>query len=86
VLSIRVSYLDDRPADESCTATPVAAQVALRQWVTEEGTPESRRRVARVDAQLPADILRDGMVMIDTPGIGSALRHDTDAGRLAAPA
>jgi GTP-binding protein EngB required for normal cell division len=79
VLLIRVTYLGNRPADEIYPATPSEAQEVLRQWVTEDGNPENRRGVARVDLLLPAAILRDGMVVIDTPGIGSTLLHNTDA-------
>lgn len=77
-LRISVRYQGSRPADEICPATPSEAQKALRQWVTEEGNPENRRGVARVDLTLPADILRSGLVVIDTPGIGSTLQHNTD--------
>jgi GTP-binding protein EngB required for normal cell division len=85
VLLIRATYLDGRPDEESHPATPFEAQEALRQWVTEGGNPENRRRIARVDVQLPADILRDGMVVIDTPGIGSTFRHNTDSALQALP-
>ena len=85
VLLIRVTYLGNRPADEVYPATPSEAQEALKQWVTEEGNPENRRGVARVDVFLPAAILRDGMVLIDTPGIGSTLLHNTDAALQALP-
>jgi predicted GTPase len=77
-LLIRVTYQDSRPADEFRPATPSEAQEALRQWVTEEGNPKNRRGVKRVDLRLPANILRAGMVVIDTPGIGSTLQHNTD--------
>jgi hypothetical protein len=52
---------------------------ALFRLVTEEGNPNNQAKVARVDLELPAPILRSGIVLIDTPGIGSTLQHNTDA-------
>ncbi len=85
VLAIRVTYSGDRAADEFRPVTTSEAQDALRQWVTEEGNPENRLGIARVDVQLPADILRDGLVVIDTPGIGSTFQHNTDSALRALP-
>lgn len=85
VLLISVTYQGNRPADELYPATPSEAQDALQQWVTEAGNPENRRGIARVDVQLPADILRDGIVLIDTPGIGSTFQHNTDSALQALP-
>ncbi len=47
--------------------------------MTEEANPRNRLRVTRVDAFYPAKILSYGIVLIDTPGVGSTLRHQTDA-------
>jgi GTP-binding protein EngB required for normal cell division len=48
----------------------------LARFVTEESNPGNRLGVARVDVNLPHALLRD-MVLIDTPGIGSTLVHNT---------
>lgn len=77
--SVRVSYLDGRAVDEFEPRDIDQVRERLADFVTEEGNPANRRRVARVDAVLPADILRDGVVLIDTPGIGSTLLHNTGA-------
>jgi GTP-binding protein EngB required for normal cell division len=77
--SLRVAYLDDRPADEKELHEPAEISAELFRLVTEEGNPRNREKVARVDLALPAALLAHGIVLIDTPGIGSTYQHNTDA-------
>ena len=63
-----VRYVDGR--EESADLRDLAT------FVTEEANPENRLGVARVDVKLPLALLHD-MVLIDTPGIGSTLTHNT---------
>ncbi len=51
---------------------------ALRDYATESGNPENRRRVTRVVVRHPAPILAAGVVLVDTPGVGSAHDHNTE--------
>ena len=51
----------------------------LFRFVAEEANPENRLRVERVELFFPADLLADGTVLIDTPGVGSTLKHNTEA-------
>jgi len=51
----------------------------LARYVTEEGNPKNRLGVQEVTVYLPADILANGVVLIDTPGIGSTYKHNTQA-------
>jgi GTPase Era involved in 16S rRNA processing len=51
----------------------------LFRFVAEEANPENQLGVERVDLLYPADILANGTVIIDTPGVGSTLRHNTEA-------
>ncbi len=53
----------------------------LSDYVTEAGNPANERQVRRVEARVPADLLRPGIVLVDTPGIGSVFRHDEAAAR-----
>ncbi len=76
---IRVAYQDGRPPEDLHPIDPDEIRGELHQWVTEEGNPVNRRGVRRVDLFVPADVLRDRIVLIDTPGIGSTLRHNTKA-------
>jgi GTP-binding protein EngB required for normal cell division len=51
---------------------------ALDQYVTETANPGNTLGVARVDVRHPAPLLAQGVVLIDTPGIGSTLSHNTE--------
>jgi hypothetical protein len=43
----------------------------LADWVTEAGNPDNEKGVERVDISLPSDLLAQGLVLVDTPGMGS---------------
>jgi GTP-binding protein EngB required for normal cell division len=79
VPSIHVSYLDGRSAGVLRAADPEQIRAQLARFVTEEENPRNRLGVARVELRYPASLLRHGIVLIDTPGVGSTLRHNTDA-------
>jgi GTP-binding protein EngB required for normal cell division len=51
----------------------------LAEFVTEEGNPGNEQRVARAEVRVPAEILRPGATLVDTPGLGSVFRHNTEA-------
>ena len=51
----------------------------LARFVAEEHNPKNRLGVSQVDVFHPAPILQRGVVLIDTPGIGSTFRHNTEA-------
>ncbi|MCK5914369.1 MAG: dynamin family protein, partial [Desulfuromusa sp.] len=50
----------------------------LTEYVTESGNPNNQRQVKRVEIGHPAEILKQGVVLIDTPGIGSTHKHNTE--------
>jgi GTP-binding protein EngB required for normal cell division len=77
--SIRVAYLDGRPEGGLRAADTQQIRAQLARLVTEEENPRNRLGVARVDLLYPAPVLRHGIVLIDTPGVGSTLRHNTEA-------
>lgn len=58
---------------------------ALPDYVTERGNPGNRLRVDRAHLYFPAEDLRDGVFLVDTPGVGSVYRHNTDAARAFLP-
>jgi hypothetical protein len=43
----------------------------LAEFVTEQQNPRNRLHVTRIEVELPAAALRDGVVYVDTPGLGS---------------
>ena len=62
-----------------------ALRAQLARYVTETGNPHNVQGVARVEVFLPSPLLADGLVLIDTPGIGSAERHNSAAALAALP-
>jgi len=50
----------------------------LAEYVTEEGNPGNRQRLARVDVCLPELDLPRHVALIDTPGLGSVYESGTD--------
>jgi hypothetical protein len=50
----------------------------LSEFVTEQGNPANERGVERADLYCDTPILAGGIVIIDTPGIGSTFTHNTD--------
>ena len=50
----------------------------IGEYVTEKGNPNNIKGVERVEITLPSEFLSRGITLVDTPGIGSAYRHNTD--------
>jgi hypothetical protein len=78
-LRARVSFQDGRPPEEVAGESEDDLRAFLERFVSEEGNPENRRGVSQAEVFHPAGVLRGGVVLIDTPGIGSTLRHNTEA-------
>lgn len=74
---IRVHYGDNRSVEEFSGASTIDRTAFLVKYVTEEGNPKNRLGITEVEVVLPASILSKGVVLIDTPGIGSTYRHNT---------
>ncbi|MDI6712410.1 MAG: dynamin family protein [Anaerosomatales bacterium] len=51
----------------------------LAEFVTEERNPHNVLDVEHVTVHHPAPVLASGAVLIDTPGIGSTYKHNTEA-------
>lgn len=51
---------------------------SLPQYVTEKGNPKNEKEVQEVVISYPSAYLRDGVRLIDTPGVGSVYEHNTD--------
>jgi len=72
---VTVDYLDGR-------RQPVNAS-ALADYVTEERNPGNERGIARVEVLGRWPLLEAGVVLVDTPGVGSVHAHNTEAARAA---
>ncbi|MGC1183717.1 MAG: dynamin family protein [Candidatus Dormiibacterota bacterium] len=51
----------------------------LTDYVTEKSNPGNRLKVEEAWVEYPSPLLRDGVVVVDTPGTGSVHQHNTDA-------
>lgn len=58
---------------------------ALGEYVSEAGNPGNVKGVSSVEVFLPSSLLRDGMCLVDTPGLGSVFEHNTEATRAVVP-
>ena len=70
-LKVRVFFQDGR-VDE-------IGRDALPDYVTEIGNPRNARKVKEVVVTYPSAYLRNGVRLVDTPGVGSVYLHNTDA-------
>jgi GTPase Era involved in 16S rRNA processing len=76
---IRVRFKDGRAAQRFSASEAATIREILSRFVTEEANPKNHLGVERVELFYPASILADSTVLIDTPGIGSTLAHNTEA-------
>jgi GTPase SAR1 family protein len=51
---------------------------SLSEYVTEKGNPKNIKDVSEVIVTFPSPYLKDGVRLIDTPGVGSIYQHNTD--------
>jgi small GTP-binding protein len=65
-----VHYLDQKKEEISLSD--------ISGFVTEKGNPQNKRGVKYVEAFYPNDFLKEGVRIIDTPGVGSVFQHNTD--------
>ncbi|MFQ5698463.1 MAG: dynamin family protein [Myxococcota bacterium] len=73
-----VHFRDDRPHQVQSAASPEALRKAVARFVTESENPENRLGVSFVETFHPSPLLAEGVVLIDTPGIGSTYQHNTE--------
>lgn len=51
----------------------------LSQYVNEQENPDNKLGVLSIGMTSESDFVKDGLVLVDTPGVGSVHRHNTDA-------
>lgn len=49
----------------------------LLNFITEAGNPSNEKKIQDVCLELPAQILRSGVIFVDTPGVGSVIKNNT---------
>ncbi|MCL6591708.1 MAG: dynamin family protein [Firmicutes bacterium] len=77
IKQIKVSFYNHPPVEFS-SENPTEITRHLASFVTEEANPHNRKGVSRVDVYYPSPVLEKGVVLIDTPGVGSTYRHNTE--------
>jgi dynamin family protein len=82
-LRVHVTSAGSRHEEAARDASDV--QDKLQKIVTERGNPNNIQAVSRVDVSAPAVFLQSGIVLIDTPGIGSTFQHNTVAAEAILP-
>ena len=58
-----------RREGEQTVVEPIQAEY-ITDWVTEAGNPNNAKGVERVDIAVPSPLLAEGLVLVDTPGMG----------------
>ncbi len=69
--------LDIRVHFQNGQSKPIT-QPELPAYITEKGNPKNQKGVREVEIAYPSDYLRDGVRIIDTPGVGSVYSHNTE--------
>jgi hypothetical protein len=64
--------------EEVTAELPEELAGSLAKLVSEEANPNNTLGLARVEVLLPVALLDRGVVLIDTPGVGSTLIHNTE--------
>ncbi|HXG59654.1 MAG TPA: dynamin family protein [Thermoanaerobaculia bacterium] len=57
----------------------------LADYIAEERNPHNEKRVTAVEVFTPSDLLSSGMCLVDTPGLGSIFRQNTETTRAFLP-
>jgi len=78
-LAARVLFDNGKPEERFTGPDAGALAEFLARFVTESANPHNRLGVRQVEATYPAPVLAKGVALIDTPGIGSTFRHNTEA-------
>lgn len=78
---ITILSYGDRPEVTVCFLSGESRSIEmqeLEQYVTETHNPENSKRVKHVEVRYPSPYLRDGILLVDTPGVGSTYQHNTE--------
>jgi small GTP-binding protein len=75
----KVFFTDGREEETLWTGNSEELSSFLNKFVTESENPKNCLGVSYVEVFHPSGFLSKGVVLIDTPGIGSTFRHNTEA-------
>lgn len=63
-------YIADAKEKTGCRIERISRE-QISDYVSEKGNPHNFRQVRMLRASIPNDLLKEGMVFVDTPGVGS---------------
>lgn len=78
-LSLKIRFKETSDIKEYSSENEQYIMDVLSEFVAEENNPKNRKGVSEAEVLFTAEILSKGVVLIDTPGIGSTFRHNTEA-------
>ncbi len=74
---VKVTFIGGMAEEHPASSTEEIIAL-LEEYVTEGKNPKNVLHVAQVDVYLDSPVLGKGVVLIDTPGIGSTYKHNTE--------
>jgi ribosome biogenesis GTPase A len=77
ITEIRYGPVPDAAIIYSTELRETVAISGLAAYITESGNPGNKKQVAFVELVYPSPFLESGIILIDTPGIGSTHAHNT---------
>ncbi len=75
---VRIIFEDSGPPEEFLPDRENGLVDYLNRFVTEESNPKNTKKVLQAEVFHPSKLLSGGLVLIDTPGIGSTYQHNTE--------
>lgn len=64
------AYIEDPKVKNGCRVKKLSRE-QIPDYVSEKGNPNNYKQVKMLSAYIPNDLLREGVVFVDTPGVGS---------------
>ena len=77
-ITVRVHFESGGEAADYTASVDSSLAEFVVKYVTETGNPLNKLQVSKVEIGYPAEILKQGVVLVDTPGIGSTYQHNTE--------
>jgi small GTP-binding protein len=75
---VRVRFLGGREDNIFQSDDPAMIRQYVETYVSEEINPHNKLQVLQVEILWPSPLLAKGVILIDTPGIGSTHQHNTE--------
>ena len=64
------AYIEDPKAENGCRVEKITRE-QIADYVSEKGNPNNYRQVKLLNIRVPNHMLKEGVVFVDTPGVGS---------------